>query len=320
MFSTSPTSPTALTLALRPASAAIRPITVPAPAMSHFMSSMPPARLDADAAGVEGDALADEGDRLGSPALPAPFQRITTMRGSLALPCATPSRAPKPSLRHLLRPQHLHFDAEVGELPAAFGEFGGVQHVRRLAHQVAGQEHAVGQPAERRPGGRVPPPARRRAASGWRAAACPRASPWCGSGRSGRRAARRRAPNAAAWAGSSPSAATAAAVSRASAAAAVPPASSTRCGVRSAGLPRPTATTRVRPAPGARMVQVLPLRALELGGGQRAGDRAAGRLVRRRPQAGQRRPFGHRQDERAGARQGGGGEGDVEHGGELPGG
>ena len=45
MFSTSPTMPTALTLALRAASACIRPMTTPAPAMSHFMSSMPSAGL-----------------------------------------------------------------------------------------------------------------------------------------------------------------------------------------------------------------------------------------------------------------------------------
>ena len=43
MFSTRPISPTALTLALRPASARIRPVTQAAPAMSPFMSSMPAA-------------------------------------------------------------------------------------------------------------------------------------------------------------------------------------------------------------------------------------------------------------------------------------
>ena len=43
-------------------------VTVAAPAMSHFMVSMPLAGLDGQAAGVEGDALADErevGDRVG---------------------------------------------------------------------------------------------------------------------------------------------------------------------------------------------------------------------------------------------------------------
>jgi hypothetical protein len=41
MFSTRPITPIALTLALRPASACIRPVTQAAPAMSPFMSSMP---------------------------------------------------------------------------------------------------------------------------------------------------------------------------------------------------------------------------------------------------------------------------------------
>ena len=45
MFSTSPTMPTALTLALRAPSRRISPITTPAPAMSHFMSPMPAAGL-----------------------------------------------------------------------------------------------------------------------------------------------------------------------------------------------------------------------------------------------------------------------------------
>ena len=40
MFSTRPTTPTASTWAPRAASARIRPITVAAPAMSHFISSM----------------------------------------------------------------------------------------------------------------------------------------------------------------------------------------------------------------------------------------------------------------------------------------
>ena len=45
MFSTRPMTPTALTLALRPASACMRPVTAAAPPMSPFMSSMPPAGL-----------------------------------------------------------------------------------------------------------------------------------------------------------------------------------------------------------------------------------------------------------------------------------
>ena len=45
MFSTRPSTPTALTRALRPASACMRPATAAAPPMSHFISSMPSAGL-----------------------------------------------------------------------------------------------------------------------------------------------------------------------------------------------------------------------------------------------------------------------------------
>src|SRR5918996_59482 len=45
MFSVRPSTPTTLTLALRPASAAMAPYTAPAPPMSHFISSMPEAGL-----------------------------------------------------------------------------------------------------------------------------------------------------------------------------------------------------------------------------------------------------------------------------------
>ena len=99
MFSTSPTTPTTSTLALRPARAAIRPITTPAPPMSHFMSSMPPAGLMeippvSKVTPLPTKAMGAFFDPLG-----APFQRITTMRDSRALPWPTASRAPMPSLR-----------------------------------------------------------------------------------------------------------------------------------------------------------------------------------------------------------------------------
>ena len=45
MFSVSPSTPTTLALARRRASAAMAPNTAPAPPMSHFISSMPPAGL-----------------------------------------------------------------------------------------------------------------------------------------------------------------------------------------------------------------------------------------------------------------------------------
>ena len=45
MFSVSPSTPTTLALALRPASAFMAPNTAAAPPMSHFISSMPAAGL-----------------------------------------------------------------------------------------------------------------------------------------------------------------------------------------------------------------------------------------------------------------------------------
>ncbi len=96
MFSTSPTTPTALTLALRPASAVSRPVTVAAPAISHFMSSMPAAGLMEIPPESNVTPLPIKASGASS-LLAAPFQRRITVRGSFALPCATPSSAPKPS-------------------------------------------------------------------------------------------------------------------------------------------------------------------------------------------------------------------------------
>jgi hypothetical protein len=45
MFSTGPTTPTALTLALRAGSSRIKPMTTAEPAMSHFISAIPAAGL-----------------------------------------------------------------------------------------------------------------------------------------------------------------------------------------------------------------------------------------------------------------------------------
>ena len=74
------------------------------------------------------------------------------MRGSFTLPCATPSRAPKPSFAISFGPEHLDLQAELAQRLAAIGHLGGVQHVGRLADQIAGEEHAVGDRPQRRPG------------------------------------------------------------------------------------------------------------------------------------------------------------------------
>ena len=95
MFSTKPMMPTALTLALRAASACIRPVTAAAPPMSPFMSSMPAAGLIEMPPESKTTPLPTKATGL-SFGLP-PFHCMTTRRGGLTEPCATPSSAPMPS-------------------------------------------------------------------------------------------------------------------------------------------------------------------------------------------------------------------------------
>ncbi len=84
-------------------------MTVPAPAMSHFMSSIPPAGLMEMPPVSKVTPLPTKQIGRSVPGLrfvpPRPFQRITTIRASLALPCATPSIAPKLSLRSSFGPR-----------------------------------------------------------------------------------------------------------------------------------------------------------------------------------------------------------------------
>ena len=99
MFSTSPMMPTASTLALRPARAFISPTTVPAPLMSHFMSSMPAEGFSEMPPVSKVTPLPTKatGALAFLPAFPVtPCQRMTTSRGSRSLPWATPSNAPMP--------------------------------------------------------------------------------------------------------------------------------------------------------------------------------------------------------------------------------
>ena len=71
-------------------------------------------RLDRDAAGVEDDALADEGDglRLGSL---APFQRMTTTAAVVLRALADAEQRAHAELLHRLHVEHLDLDAEVGQ-------------------------------------------------------------------------------------------------------------------------------------------------------------------------------------------------------------
>ena len=76
------------------------------------------------------------------------------MRGSLALPCATPmNSAPKPSFVISFGPSISTFTPSVAQRLAALGHLHGVEHVGRLADQVARQVHALGHRQQRLPFG-----------------------------------------------------------------------------------------------------------------------------------------------------------------------
>ena len=146
--------PTTSAFALRPASAAISPITVPAPAMSHFMSSMPPAGLMEMPPVSKVTPLPMKASGLAA-FLPfgAPIHFITTMRGSCDAALRHAEQRAEAELLHLLRAEDLDLDAELGQRLAAFRAFDRRQHVGRFADQVAGQEDAVGDRLHRREGG-----------------------------------------------------------------------------------------------------------------------------------------------------------------------
>mmetsp|Transcript_24059 Transcript_24059/g.44300 ORF Transcript_24059/g.44300 Transcript_24059/m.44300 type:complete len:238 (-) Transcript_24059:5924-6637(-) len=94
MFSTKPTRPTTLALALRSASARIVPATTPAPPMSMVMSSMPPAgfRLMPPVSKTTPLPTSANG---ASPSVP-PFHCITTTLDGLSDPCPTLSKVRMP--------------------------------------------------------------------------------------------------------------------------------------------------------------------------------------------------------------------------------
>ncbi len=102
MFSTRPMTPTALTFALRAASACIRPVTQAAPAMSPFMSSILAAGLIEMPPVSKHTPLPMKAS--GASFFLPPFQRMTTTRLSRAEPWPTPSSAFMPSFLSSLRP------------------------------------------------------------------------------------------------------------------------------------------------------------------------------------------------------------------------
>ena len=94
MFSTSPTSPTTLALALRSASVRITPATTPAPPMSIVISSIPAAGLIEMPPVSKVTPLPTRATGASSP---PPFHCITTTFDGLSEPCPTPRSARMPS-------------------------------------------------------------------------------------------------------------------------------------------------------------------------------------------------------------------------------
>ena len=110
MFSTRPMRPTALTAALRVASASIRPATQAAPPMSPFMSSMPAAGLMEMPPVSKHTPLPTKHSGLARLDL-APCHCRTTTREGRTLPCPTASSAPILSVCELVLVEHLDLEA-----------------------------------------------------------------------------------------------------------------------------------------------------------------------------------------------------------------
>ncbi len=132
MFSTRPMAPMALTRALRAASACIRPTTQAAPAISPFISSMPPADLMEMPPVSKQTPLPTNATGL-SPFLP-PFQRITTMRPSRTEPWRDAEQRAHAELGHRLLVEDLDLNAELAQLRRALGELFRIKDIRRLVH------------------------------------------------------------------------------------------------------------------------------------------------------------------------------------------
>ncbi len=95
--------------------------------------------FDADAAGIEDHALADQGEGfLVSPAVPFHHHDL----GGRLRPLPHRQKCAHAELFEVGFLQHLDLDAEVGEGLQPGGELRGGQDIRRFVHQIAGKEHA----------------------------------------------------------------------------------------------------------------------------------------------------------------------------------
>ena len=116
-------------------------------------------RLDRDAAGVEGDALADEGERRACP-WPRGRPSIASRRGAAAARCpgrrraARPCRASSSASRPAPRPRR----RASSSVARRRGERLGIDDVGGLGDEVAGEEHRLGDLIERLRRRASPPP------------------------------------------------------------------------------------------------------------------------------------------------------------------
>src|ERR1700760_350786 len=141
MFSTRPTTPTALTLAWRAANSRIKPMTKAAPARPRhvpFHLAHACGGLDRDAAGIKGHSLADKGERCGLPiAGAAPLHDNEPRRAGAALGDA--EQRAHPQFAHCRLVEHLDLNAKLFER-ASLGRQGlGIDHIARLRHEIAGK-------------------------------------------------------------------------------------------------------------------------------------------------------------------------------------
>ena len=162
MFSTRPIAPTALTLALRAASACISPTTQAAPAMSPFMSSMPAAGL-IEMPPVSKHTPLPMKATGGVALLAAVPAHDHDAAVALREPCPTPSSAFMPSFLIAATSSTSTATPSFLQRAGAAGELVRIEHVGRLVDEIARHDHAVGDRLAR-----APRPCARRATSATR--------------------------------------------------------------------------------------------------------------------------------------------------------
>jgi hypothetical protein len=99
-------------------------------------------RLDRNAAGVEADALADEGYGIDAAlaAVPAHDDEARFMNRALA----DAEKRAHAELLHGRNVEHFDIDAELRQAGHTAGEFAGIEHVRRFVDEIAREHDTFG--------------------------------------------------------------------------------------------------------------------------------------------------------------------------------